>query len=93
MSVVRITTVTFDSKEAADIAAESYVTNASSDFPEAEQLIAIQVDGNINLAVTLYENNEVMERATAAKNKVIDSIQGIVSIDTKVGSVILNHTN
>jgi hypothetical protein len=27
------------------------------------------------------------------KNKVIDSIQGIVSIDTKVGSVILNHNN
>ena len=47
MSVVRITTVTFESNEAADIA--------------------------------------------AAKNKVIDSIQGIVSIDTKVGSVILNH--
>ncbi len=34
-----------------------------------------------------------MERATATKNKVIDSIQGIVSIDTKVGSVILNHNN
>ena len=27
------------------------------------------------------------------KNKVIDSIQGIVSTDTKVGSVILNHNN
>ena len=34
-----------------------------------------------------------MKRATATKNKVIDSIQGIVSIDTKVGSVILNHNN
>ena len=34
-----------------------------------------------------------MERATAAKNKVIDSIQGIVSIESKVGSVILNHNN
>ena len=34
-----------------------------------------------------------MKRATATKNKVIDSIQGIVSIDTKVGYVILNHNN
>jgi hypothetical protein len=34
-----------------------------------------------------------MERATATKNKVINSIQGIVSINTKVGSVILNHNN
>jgi hypothetical protein len=32
MSVARITTVTFDSKEAADIAATSYVP---SDFPES----------------------------------------------------------
>ena len=93
MSVARITTVTFNSKEAADIAAASYVPNAPSDFPEAEQLIAIKVDGNINISVTLYENNEAMERATATKNKVIDSIQGIVSINTKVGSVILNHNN
>ena len=34
MSVARITTVTFDSKEAADIATASYVLNAPSDFPE-----------------------------------------------------------
>jgi hypothetical protein len=33
-----------------------------------------------------------MERATAAKNKVMDAIQGIVSVDTKVGSVILDHS-
>ena len=27
------------------------------------------------------------------KNKVMDAIQGIVSVDTKVGSVILDHSN
>ena len=43
--------------------------------------------------VTLYENNKVMERATAARKKVLDSSQEVVSIDTKVGSVVLNHTN
>jgi hypothetical protein len=93
MSVARITTVTFESNEAADIAAAAFVPNAPSDFPEAEQLIAVQADGNINISVTLYENNEAMERATAAKNKVMDAIEGIVSVDTKVGSVILNHSN
>ena len=35
MSVARITTVTFDSKETADIAAASYVPNAPSDFSES----------------------------------------------------------
>ena len=56
-------------------------------------MIAVKADGNINISVTLYENNEAMERATAAKNKVMDAIEGIVSVDTKVGSVILNHSN
>ena len=93
MSVARITTVTFESNEAAEIAAAAYIPNAPSNFPEAQQLIAITVDGNINISVTLYENNEAMERATAAKNKVMDSIQGIVSADTKVGTVLLNHNN
>ena len=93
MSVARITTVTFESNDAADIAAAAYVPNAPSDFPEAEQLIAVKADGNVNISVTLYENNEAMERATAAKNKVMDAIQGIVSVDTKVGSVILDHSN
>ena len=41
MSIARITTITFDSKEAAGIALESYVANAPSDFPEAEQLLGI----------------------------------------------------
>ena len=33
MSVARITTITFNSKEAADIAKKSYVENAPNDFP------------------------------------------------------------
>ena len=93
MSVARITTVTFESNEAADIAAAAYDPNAPSAYPEAEQLIAVKSEGNVNISVTLYENNEAMERATATKNKVMDAIQGIVSVDTKVGSVILDHSN
>ena len=56
-------------------------------------MIAVKSEGNVNISVTLYENNEAMERATAEKNKVMDAIQGIVSVDTKVGSVILDHSN
>jgi hypothetical protein len=33
MLVARITTVTFDSKEAADVAVASYVENSPNDFP------------------------------------------------------------
>ena len=55
--------------------------------------VKLEASYHPNISVTLYENNKAMERATATKNKVIDSIQGIVSIDTKVGSVILNHNN
>ena len=93
MSVARITTITFNSKEAADIAKKSYVENAPNDFPEAEQLLGIQADENILIAVSLYADNEAMERATAARKKALDSNQEVVSVDTKVGTVEINHTN
>ena len=93
MSVARITTITFNSKEAADIAKESYVENSPNDFPEAEQLLGIQADGNLLIAVSLYADNEAMERATASRKKVLDSNEEVVSIDTIVGTVEINHTN
>ena len=93
MSVARITTITFNSKEAADIAKKSYVENSPNDFPEAEQLLGIQTDGNILIAVPLYADNEAMERATTARKKALDSNQEVVSVDTKVGFVELNHIN
>ena len=93
MSVARITTITFNSKEAADIAKKSYVENSPNDFPEAEQLLGIQADENILIAVSLYADNEAMERATAARKKALDSNQEVVSVDTKVGTVEINHTN
>ena len=93
MSVVRVTTITFESNEAADIAAESYVKNAPTDFPEAEQLLGIRSEGNLFIAVSLYADNEAMERASATRGKALDSIHGIVSVDTKVGTVAINHTN
>ena len=93
MSVARITTVTFNSEEAANDASESYVTNAPGEFPEAQQLIGIKVDGNILIAVSLYEDNAAMERADAARKKRMDSRRdNYVFVDTKVGTVELNHS-
>ena len=40
MSVARITTINFKSKEDADKSIEDYSSNAPSEFPEAEQLLA-----------------------------------------------------
>lgn len=85
-----MTTITFESNEAADVAVESYVKNAPTDFPGARQLLGIHSDGNVFIAVSLYADNEAMERATATRGKALASIQGIVSVDTKVGTVEIN---
>ena len=42
----------------------------------------------IDRNVSLYADNETMERATA-----LDSIEGIAPVDTKIGTVEINHTN
>ena len=73
MSVARVTTINLNTKEGADELVQSYTTNAPSEFPEAEQLLQIRVDDTTVMAVSLYENNEAMERATAARSKRMDS--------------------
>ena len=73
------------SKEATDKVSESYVTNAPGEFPEAEQLIGLQSDGNTLLAVSLYESQEAMERAGAARDKRMSNPE-ITSIETIVGA-------
>ena len=94
MSIARITTVTFDSEEAANEASSSYVTNAPGEFPEAQQLLGIKVEGNMLIAVSLYEDKAAMERADDARKKRLGSHEvNHVSLDTKVGSVELNHQN
>ena len=93
MSVVRVTTIIFDSEENAGNAVKSYAETAPSDFPGAEQLLGIHAEGNTGIYVSLYADNEAMEKATGTRSKALDSIQGIVSVDTKVGIVEINHTN
>ena len=93
MSVARITTLNLKSKEAADEIVQSYTTTAPSKFPEAEQLLQIRVDDTTVMVVSLYENNEAMERATAARTKSMDSNKDhFASVDMKVGTVELNHS-
>ena len=92
MSIVRITTVTFNSAQAADTACQSYANNAVSNFPSAEQLIGIKSDGNKLIAVSIYESLKAMEKADAERDKRMAN-PDIVSMEAVVGTVTLNHTN
>ena len=93
MSVARITTLNLKSKEGADEIVQSYTANAPSEFPEAEQLLQIRADDTTIIAISLYENNEAMERATATKTQSLDSNKDhFSSVDVKVGTVELNHS-
>ena len=93
MSVARITTINLKSKETADEIVQSYTTNAPSEFPEAEQLLQVRVGDTTIVAISLYENNEAMERATAARTQSLDSNKdNFSSVDMKVGTVELNHS-
>ena len=94
MSVARVTTINLNTKEGADELIQSYTANAPSEFPEAKQLLQIRVDDTTVMAISLYENNEAMERASVARTKRMDSKKdNFASVDTKVGTVELNHSN
>ena len=92
MSVARITTLNFKSKEGADQIEETYKTNAPSEFSEAEQLLEVRVDDTTLMFVSLYADNDSMERASAARSKRMDLNKELIeSVDGKTGKVILNH--
>ena len=94
MSVARVTTINLKTKEGADELVQSYTANAPSEFPEAKQLLQIRVDDTTVMAISLYENNEAMERASEARTKRMDSKKdNFASVNTKVGTVELNHSN
>ena len=94
MSVARITTLNFKSKESADQIEETYKGIAPTEFPEAEQLLEVRVDDTTLMFVSLYNDNDAMERASAARSKRMDINKDIIeSMDGKTGNVILNHKN
>ena len=92
MSVARITTLNFKSKDGADQIEETYKNNAPTEFAEAEQLLEVRVDDTTLMLVSLYADNDAMERASAARSKRMDLNKDLIeSIDGKTGNVILNH--
>jgi len=94
MSVARITTLSFKSKEGADEIEGTYKANAPSEFSEAEQLLEVRVDDTTLMFVSLYADNDAMERASAARTKRMDLNKDLIdSMDGKTGEVILNHSN
>ena len=94
MSVARITTINFKSKEDADKSIEDYSSKAPSEFPEAEQLLQIRASDTTVMAISLYANNDAMDRASAARSKRMSANENVFEvIDTKTGEVTLNHKN
>ena len=94
MSVARITTLNFKSKEGADEVEETYKNSAQNEFAEAEQLLEVRVDDTTLMFVSLYTDNDAMDRASAARSKRMDINKDIIeSMDGKTGEVILNHSN
>ena len=92
MSVARITTINFKSKEAADKSLVDYSSNAPNEFPEAEQLMQVHVNDTTVMAISLYADEEAMERAASARSKRMGINQDeFESVDTKTGTVTLNH--
>ena len=92
MSVARITTLNFKEKSGADQIEETYKTNAPTEFAEAEQLLEVRVDDTTLMFVSLYADNDAMERASAARTKRMDLNKDLIeSIEGKTGEVILNH--
>ena len=90
MSVARITTLNFKSKEGADQVEETYKNSAPTEFAEAEQLLEVRVDDTTLIFVSLYADNDAMERASAARSKRMDINKDIIeSMDGKTGNVIL----
>ena len=94
MSVARITTLNFKSKDGADQVEETYKNNAPTEFAEAEQLIEVRVNDTTLMFVSLYADNDSMERASAARSKRMDLNKDLIeSMDGKTGNIILNHIN
>ena len=94
MSVARITTLNFKSKDGADQVEETYKNNAPAEFAEAEQLLEVRVNDTTLMFVSLYADNDAMERASAARSQRMDLNKDLIeSMDGKTGNIILNHKN
>jgi|TARA_B110000259_G_scaffold105891_1_gene121494 hypothetical protein len=55
-------------------------------------LFGILADGNKTIAVSIYESQEAMDKADAARDKRMAN-PDIVSMESIIGTVTLNHIN
>ena len=65
MSVAKITNINLNLKESADAIVQSYITNVSSRFSETKKLLQIKVNDTMAMAISLYKNDEVIDRASS----------------------------
>ena len=71
-----------------------YLAQPPSEFPEAQQLLQIRASDTTVMAISLYADNEAMERASAARAKRMSNNEKTFDVvDTKTGEVTLNHKN
>ena len=92
MAIARITTIEWNSKETCDTREQDYVNNAPQEFPDASQLLFTRLNETTVMAVTLYPDEQTMQKADEARAKRLSIDESSrVSIETKVGSVTLNH--
>ena len=72
MSYCRTTLVEFNSEKLADEASADYSKNAPSEFPEAEILIFTRTGPTSDIVASLYPNENISKKATAARNTRMD---------------------
>ena len=72
MSYCRTTLVEFNSEILADEASADYSKNAPSEFPQAEKLIFTHTGPTSAIVATVYPNENISNKATAARNARMD---------------------
>ena len=63
MSVTRINMIEFDYETVANARAAEYQNNARKQFPDADLLIAIRTSPTSAMTISVYPNEETVERA------------------------------
>jgi len=72
MSYCRTTLVEFNSEKLADEASADYSKNAPSEFSEAEILIFTRTGPTSAIVASVYPNENISKKATAARNARMD---------------------
>ena len=94
MTIARITTINFKSKEDADESIKDYSAKAPSEFPQAQQLLQILASDTTVMAISLYADNDAMGCTSAARAKRMSNNEKTFDfVNTKTGEVTLNHKN